>query len=279
MPSNFLAIDTGMPNLGGNGSTDDKFKAVQSYLYMLLENLRYGLRNLSPENFNEAETAEWIKGTIRAETIVADELYSNYGAIADLTVDKVRTDYIRAEKYLYSDTTPIDYIRIYDDVIQLITGTVHLSGTPPTPDEEQLNDNGRYFYWTDTSYSSMTFAKNTGLPVYVYKYDEQVKLEIAFKPYNNNGTIIKLPIITIGAGSGTGNKGKAFIYKHATGLSVEYCQDDYSSTDTFMRIEMTDSGIDVYGDVEFHGDVQFDGYVNGDVYPPPMPEPETPAQP
>lgn len=55
MPSNLLTADTMFPDLTGRQSTDEKFVIVTDYLYMLLEQLRYTLSNLGPENFNSAE--------------------------------------------------------------------------------------------------------------------------------------------------------------------------------------------------------------------------------
>lgn len=55
MPGNLLAADTGLPDLAGKGSTEEKLKAVSGYLYMLLEQLRYTLSNLGQDNFNDTE--------------------------------------------------------------------------------------------------------------------------------------------------------------------------------------------------------------------------------
>lgn len=55
MPSNILAADINFPQLNGNQTTDQKFKTITDYLYILLEQLRYSMANLGVENFNEAE--------------------------------------------------------------------------------------------------------------------------------------------------------------------------------------------------------------------------------
>lgn len=54
MPSNLLNVDTGFPDLSGNRNTDDKFRMVSDYLYMLREQLQYSMANLGRENFNDA---------------------------------------------------------------------------------------------------------------------------------------------------------------------------------------------------------------------------------
>ena len=54
MPSNLLTADTTFPTLTQEQSTDEKFEKITSYLYMLLEQLRYSMGNLDKENFNDA---------------------------------------------------------------------------------------------------------------------------------------------------------------------------------------------------------------------------------
>ncbi len=54
MPSNFLTADTSFPHLTEEQSTDEKFRVMTDYLFMLLEQLRYTLANLGEENFNGA---------------------------------------------------------------------------------------------------------------------------------------------------------------------------------------------------------------------------------
>ena len=46
MPSNLLTADTTFPTLTQEQSTDEKFEKITSYLYMLLEQLRYSMGNL-----------------------------------------------------------------------------------------------------------------------------------------------------------------------------------------------------------------------------------------
>lgn len=55
MPSNFLTADTTFPILRDEQSTDEKFRVMTDYLFMLLEQLRYTLGNLGEKNFNDAE--------------------------------------------------------------------------------------------------------------------------------------------------------------------------------------------------------------------------------
>lgn len=54
MPSNLLNVDTAFPDLRGIRSTDEKFRMVSDYLYMLREQLQYSMANLGRENFNDS---------------------------------------------------------------------------------------------------------------------------------------------------------------------------------------------------------------------------------
>ena len=64
MPSNILSADTSFPNLTDEQTTDQKFKVITDYLYMLLEQLRYSMGNLGLENFNETSFQQ-ISGLIQ----------------------------------------------------------------------------------------------------------------------------------------------------------------------------------------------------------------------
>ena len=90
MPSNILTTDTSFPNLNGNQSTDEKFRLITNYLYMLLEQLRYSMANLGLENFNEKEFDDIVnlitepvyvqlsdlEGNVSSLTITAEQLTS-----------------------------------------------------------------------------------------------------------------------------------------------------------------------------------------------------------
>jgi hypothetical protein len=53
MPSNWLYVDTNFPVFTGEESTDDKVSTIQNYVFMLVEQLRYTLRNLDLRNMNQ----------------------------------------------------------------------------------------------------------------------------------------------------------------------------------------------------------------------------------
>ncbi len=83
MPSNILTADTSFPNLGAYKTADEKFEKISSYLFMLLEQLRYSLANLGEENFNET-ALEDIAKIIREPVYV--ELKNANDEIASLAV-------------------------------------------------------------------------------------------------------------------------------------------------------------------------------------------------
>lgn len=221
MAGNFLSADMSMPDLDKYKTTDQKLRAIESYLFQLLESLRYTLRNLSMDNFNQEDLSKWVDtleaGVIVSQTIITNELYADYGSIADLTVDELRTDYKRAQRYLEGDTQDLDYIHIYDDKICFITAETDGSRA------EQLEVDGRLYYWKDAACTRMTSEEVTKWPVMVYAYTEQEKASFAFQPtVGPDGNTITFPMITLGVGSGEGDNAKAVIKKHYSGLDITY---------------------------------------------------------
>ncbi len=58
MPSNLLNADTSFPRFAGQTSDSEKIEKITSYLFMLLEQLRWSLSNLDKDNFNDAGLGE-----------------------------------------------------------------------------------------------------------------------------------------------------------------------------------------------------------------------------
>ena len=209
-----------------NLSSPEATKQIWSYVLAMQEQVEYWLRNLDAENFNDAGLKA-IAGMFKADTIISNtnitqEIYADYGNIADLTVDRLRTDYTKAQKNLKGDTSDVNYISIHDETISFITATTDGSAS------EQLTDSGRAFCWTDETHTQMTSEKTTDYPVMVYKYTDLVKAKIAFQSITTAaGTTTVMPVLTLGAGTGNGDIGKASIYKAADGLYLDY----YSETD------------------------------------------------
>ena len=227
MPSGFATLDTSFPNLEGK-NTEGRLQTLTDYLYQLLEQLRYILRNLSPENFNEKETLDWIGDNLEvnkiiSNTVITNELYSEYGAIADLTVDELRTDYQKAARYLAGNTAALDFLYIHDEQIDFLTGPVKTEDDAPLT--EQLHRRDRYFWWTDGTKTKMTSLEVTDWPVTVYQYDELLKGTLRFEDYTPPGsqTVTKVPVFVLGAGYGNAQdpaKGRGFLRKGTNSFDV-----------------------------------------------------------
>lgn len=84
MPGSILSADTGFPYLDEEHTDGEKIDKIQSYLYMLLEQLRYTLGNLGTENFNESGLSE-IRDMI-TEPVYA-RLEDDEGRISQLVID------------------------------------------------------------------------------------------------------------------------------------------------------------------------------------------------
>lgn len=200
------------------------------------------------DRMDDAEDEIVAAKTMISNTVITNELYSGYGGIADLTVDKLRTDYKRARLYLAGDTSPLDYIRIHDEVIEFVTASTDGSAI------EQMHDDGRYFYWLDAEHTQMTSTEPTEWPVYTYVYTELVKGSFCFDAAGD-GT--KIPMIKLGAGTdATGVNGVAVMKKLTDGLSIQYT----TSAGTGIGIKLLDTGVvQINGPLVASGVVQVDG--------------------
>lgn len=273
MPSGFMTADVSRPNFTGRESTEEKVRVLEDYLFLLLEQLRYSLRNIGPENMNTTEVVKWLRDegvgldqtveeeieektaelviqTLIAQSVITEELYADYGAIADLTVDRLRTDYRRAYNYLRGDTGDINYIYIHDEQIEYITASTDGSQAV------QLADGGRRFWWRDGTRTVMTSVEETQWPVMVYVYDELVKAKFAFENDLTAGTWI--PTMTFGAGNESGND-RLRIRKGVGLAELLYRADGGKS----VGITMSLSGyLDLYG-LRRLTEINFSGWESG----------------
>ena len=199
MAGSFLDADVQMLNLSGKKSVDEKLDEIQNYLFLLLENLRYTLRNLGADNFNTAELQQILQEAQGGTDVgSSEEIYGNFGAIADLLVYRLRTDYRRALRYLNGDTSELDYIEIQGGQINLVSAVTN--GTSA----QQMTIFGRSFYWTDATRSQMTCTQVTDWPVMAYTYTETVKASLAFATDSSQNTI---PTLVFSAGTATQGNG------------------------------------------------------------------------
>lgn len=117
---------------------------------------------------------------------------------------------------------------------------VYTIGAVSTNYEQLKNRKGNLMYWVDETHEAAT-ENETTFPVYVYLYNEFIKLELTFEYDGTN----HIPKITLGAGTGVEGHpsyGKGYIYKGATGLYIEYL---HSVTGQSRIIKLTDEGIDL----------------------------------
>lgn len=273
MPTDFMSLDASFPSFLDGEKTDAKLKRIQNYLFMLLEQLRYTLEHLSLKNFNAAAVEEMkdifastvTATTVISQTLITNELYSSYGAIADLTVDRLRTDWTKAQKYLNSDTSDVDYISIHDETIDFISAST--AGNAYV----QLTDHGRSFYWKDETHTQMTSEDVTRYPVLIYVYTEQVKGSFRFfETVGTAGNRIKAPRLTLGAGTGTADNDKLVISKPQGSAELRYMTPkgqeagvyfrpdgfvDFSSRRASIRVNTTAQTITVSPEGEAQSDI------------------------
>lgn len=200
---------------------------LRRYLYSLVDTLMIQL-NAELDGVMRGVSGGGGGDTIISKQVVTEELYADFGDIANLTVWKLRTDYQRAQRYLERDTRNIDYISIQGEQIDLITASTDGSRAI------QLTRDDKPYFWTDASKSQMTMRQETEYPVMVYDYDELVKFSIRFEVVNG----VVQPVVILGAGDGTGGS-QAMIYKGTNGLYLSYKQSGGTET---RSISLTDSG-------------------------------------
>jgi len=199
-------------------------------------------------------------GRLGADAVFTDSLYAEQGDIAELTVDRLSTSR-RVRKYILSDTSDDNYIRIQDNVIQLVTGVVDSSALLATEDNDVLaseddeaiesegtpsvavqatNRWGQGLYWqkqpvshnaqgypTDANGNQIyATTTQTDWPVYTYQYTELVKAQYSFVSLNG----VYTPQIILGAGDSNGLS-KGYIFKTVDNMLLRYVTSAGKNTD------------------------------------------------
>ncbi len=206
--------------------------------------------------FNKTTGLLTVKGDIEADdlfltidgvkTSIIDELtgkidgqyitggMSGTTALGNLLVDNLSTsDKIR--NYLASNTAQVNYIRIYDQYIEFVEAT-YAGGTTQARTGDKTGD---LLYWTDDTHNFVTSVTDGSLEaVMVYTYTELIKGKYGYQLVDGTNQ----PTITLGAGTGTGDNGKTFIYKGTDGFYIDY-RNSVTGASTIFKI--TDSGIDL----------------------------------
>jgi len=155
----------------------------------------------------------------------ADALYSAFGEIADLSVNRLSTSR-RVVKYLAKDTTDDNFIRVEGQSLEFVAGIAK------STTEQAKNPNGELIYWeADPAGASIgsdgypyangerifTTTKQTSWPVMVYQYEEQVKRAISFESDGN----YYYPVDVFGAGDNNG-KQRGYLVKRQNSLELTY---------------------------------------------------------
>ena len=225
--------------------------------------------------FDPAKGNYVFDGALGADAIFTDSLYAETGDISELTVDRLSTSR-RIRKYILGDTSDDNYIKIQDQYIQLITGTLKRnvelltegslpiltetdiillteaegSGGELAPPVQATNRYGQPLYWQDepvghTADGYPTDADGnqiyattdvTDWAVYTYAYDELVKAQLAFDQIGSGDNYI--PTLILGAGNGAGLL-QGFIRKSETELQMWYVNSQNQSRGIYMG-EYTD---------------------------------------
>jgi hypothetical protein len=245
-------------DLKPGASVEDRMQALTDAYAMLTKQLKYLLANLDSGNVTELDAdithiKNLVSETIVTQSIIAQSLYSELGYIAELTVDMLDTSQkVRKYKLRYDadfdsnvekqaeSLSAVNYIKIHEQNIEFITGTVKYDGAMPL-DEQAVDRFGKLLYWVpevpdvpDSYHKTVQYEENDD-PVMVYQYNELVKAAITFE-LNPSTSEYEVRLI-LGAGFGNvtyPDRGKAFIEKDTDGLILRYIKAD--GTEVFHRL-------------------------------------------
>jgi len=216
-------------------------------LDLLIENININGQPISPE---QEETLATLDATALLTTdpaIVVETLSADKAYISELNVDQLDTS-DKVRNYLALSTADVNYIKIVDQFIYFIEATTDGSST-----EHAQDRNSNDLYWTADPDGVDPYGVTTEVtawPVTQYVYTEVIKTELAFKDVGGLYT----PVFTLGAGTGVGSNGKAFIRKGLTGLEIFY----YTSTGTLKAFTFGDDGTYISGttpkDIQMYDD-------------------------
>lgn len=248
-----------LPRVPTGKDMEQKVQNLTDYTYKLRKELEFILQNLDNLNIDEAYikklTADSIKANvIESGTVITQSLYASMANIAELTVDRLETS-TKVQNYLASDTSDVNYIKIYDQHFRLITAKTDGLTT------EQLKDRSlNPIFWVDITHGGTTLIANS-FPVVIYKYTEYDKMDISFEAAGTDD----IAQITMGTGNGVGDEQKAFIYKDATGITIKYVQDGGD----VLSLKLGEDGVTI-NESPYHkitvGTADPTGGVDGDIY-------------
>lgn len=146
MPDSMHVIDAGLPKGRDDADLTERVDAIENYLYMLIDELRYLLRNLSmQENVNSASLEQYTESVtnpaddsdsiprdMKARTLTAEKVV----ATASMSTPSLSASSLSANS-IFAD---IEYARITPGLALLLNGAVYGDTLPAYP------MNGRIFF-------------------------------------------------------------------------------------------------------------------------------------
>lgn len=141
MPDSMHVIDVGLPKSRDNADLTERVDVIENYLYMLIDELRYLLRNLSmQENVNSASLEQYTESVTNpaddSDSIPRDMKARTLTAERIVATTSVTTTILNANA-LSADE---EYARISPGLALLLNGAVYGDTLPAYP------MNGRIFF-------------------------------------------------------------------------------------------------------------------------------------
>lgn len=203
------------PRISANDTTGS-IKAIHRWLIAFIDSINKCLSNIDGGNMSDdfvdtLTATKVIAQTVISTTVITENLYSTFGDVVALTVDRLVTEN-KVTRYQDRDASDMNYVWIQEQSVKLVTATTDGSM------EQHKDGDGKALYWKDSKQEAMG-QKPTSFPVTVYAYAELVNAEFSFVMDEESGNY--MPKITLGTGDPSGND-KLYIYKPANKAVLEY---------------------------------------------------------
>ena len=210
-----------------DGKSEATFNSDRFQMSALIDNV------MTPRIYFDPVKGDFVfDGALGADAVFTDSLYAETGDIAELTVDRLSTSR-RVRKYILGDTSDDNYIKIEDQHLRFIAGSVVLDENDDPVVVQAQNRYGNALYWqrepvghTDSGYPLDANGKQiyastdqTLYPVYQYDYSEAVKASIEFELVGST----YVPTLTMGVGYGqqlNPDRGKGFVRKNVDSFDL-----------------------------------------------------------
>lgn len=208
MPSDWLWMDSSVPPLDAGDTVDQKIQQLQTYVYMLAQQLRYSLQNLGLANFNGTELENFQNAFAPAkhyhlfEDVEGMPLLVSRGGTGAVTVDAARKNLglqqIRSGSWLptvqyvstYSSTPVGMFLRIGDSV--LVSFYIEISkSVAQSVNNREISISGLPFHVAEKSAGGGLCAAGglvggTGFSGFYAKFDPDSATNLTIVPRMNN---------------------------------------------------------------------------------------------